>query len=331
MESKRLPVEDHSDSSARSCAEPDRLFESGLHERTASQNIACMEELLAAHPSVCRDNPLTAEELLAIGSKTLEPLFHGPPLGPVPEYLVPHLSVHGCVAEYEEKLGELDRWKARELSRWLNDRAGSVWKIGGKLYELRAERPEGAASERFWLKFIPCSTERETSPPNEDWRHGSAVGPSGFDDANEGVAMAQAKQGDTVRVHYVGTLEDGTVFSSTYEEKEPFEFVIGKEGVLPKFADAVIGLNEGEKRTISIPPEDAYGEHRKEFVFAMQRSQAPASLELEVGKRLHVRLQGGATAVATVQAMSEDTVILDANDPLAGKTLKFEIELMKIL
>ncbi len=143
--------------------------------------------------------------------------------------------------------------------------------------------------------------------------------------------MAQAKHGDRVRVHYHGTLEDGTVFSSTYEEREPFEFTIGKESVLPLFEEAVIGLKEGEIVNISIEPKDAYGEHRQEFVFAMDRKQAPEHLKLEVGKKLQIRSNEGKTAVATIMAVTDDTVILDANDPLAGRTLNFKIELLEIL
>jgi len=142
--------------------------------------------------------------------------------------------------------------------------------------------------------------------------------------------MVQAKQGDMVRVHYRGTLEDGAVFSSTYEEKEPFEFTIGEGSVLPGFEQAVIGMNVGDTRSISIPPEEAYGQHRKEFVFMMNRSQAPAGLNLELGKRLQVRANRGKTTIATITAITEDSVLLDANDPLAGKTLKFEIELIEI-
>jgi peptidylprolyl isomerase len=146
-----------------------------------------------------------------------------------------------------------------------------------------------------------------------------------------GKRMAQAKQGDKVKVHYCGTLEDGMVFSSTYEEKDPFEFIIGKGSVLPKFEKAVIGMNEGERRTISLSPDDAYGQHKKEFVFVMDKAQAPVDLSLELGKRLQISLNQGATAIATITAVTEDSVILDANDPLAGKTLNFEIELIKIL
>ncbi|MCU0574304.1 MAG: FKBP-type peptidyl-prolyl cis-trans isomerase [Syntrophobacteraceae bacterium] len=143
--------------------------------------------------------------------------------------------------------------------------------------------------------------------------------------------MAQAKHGDTVRVHYHGTLEDGTVFSSTYEEQEPFEFTLGKEGVLPLFEEAVIGLNEGETVNISIQPKDGYGEHKQEFVFAMDRKQAPEDLKLEVGKRLQIRSNEGKTAIATITAITDDTVVLDANDPLAGRTLSFKIELLQIV
>ncbi|MCG6916137.1 MAG: peptidylprolyl isomerase [Deltaproteobacteria bacterium] len=143
--------------------------------------------------------------------------------------------------------------------------------------------------------------------------------------------MAQAKSGDRVMVHYNGSLEDGTTFSSTYEEDEPFEFTIGEGNILPSFQNAVIGMKEGEKRTISVPPEDGYGEHKREFVLKMERAQAPPDLELEVGKRLQIRLNDGTTRVVTILAIDEDSVILDANDPLAGKTLQFEIELVQIV
>ena len=143
--------------------------------------------------------------------------------------------------------------------------------------------------------------------------------------------MAQAKSGDRVIVHYSGSLEDGTIFSSTYEEDEPFEFTLGEENVLASFQNAVIGMNEGETKTISVPPEDGYGEHKTEFVLKMEKDQTPPELELEVGKKLQIRLNDGTTRVVTVVAITEDSVILDANDPLAGKTLKFEIELVQII
>ncbi len=143
--------------------------------------------------------------------------------------------------------------------------------------------------------------------------------------------MSEAKKGDKVRVNYRGTLDDGSVFSSTYDEKEPFEFTIGEGSVLPKFEEAVTGMKRGDKKTISLPPEHAYGTHKQEFVFVMDKAQAPESLTLEVGKRIHIRTNTGATAIATIAGITEDSVILDANDPLAGKTLTFEIELIEIV
>lgn len=143
--------------------------------------------------------------------------------------------------------------------------------------------------------------------------------------------MATAKPGDRVRVHYHGTLEDGRVFSSTYSEKEPFEFIVGEPNLLPGFDQALVGMAEGDKKTIVLPPEKAYGKHKPEFVFCMEKSQVPEGLELQLGKRLQVRMNQGSTAVVTVTALTEDTVILDANDPLAGKSITFAIELLKIL
>jgi FKBP-type peptidyl-prolyl cis-trans isomerase 2 len=143
--------------------------------------------------------------------------------------------------------------------------------------------------------------------------------------------MARAKPGDKVKVHYVGRLEGGTTFSSTYQEDEPFEFTIGQENVLKSFADAVVGMSEGETKTISVPPEAGYGQHKKEFVFRTERAQFPADLELKLGKRLQISSGEGKTVIATIEAITDDSVILDANDPLAGKTLEFEIELIRIL
>ena len=142
--------------------------------------------------------------------------------------------------------------------------------------------------------------------------------------------MATAKLGDRVRVHYQGRLEDGRVFSSTYAENEPFEFTIGEPNLLPGFNQALVGMAEGDKKTIVVPEENAYGKHKPEFVFCMEKSQVPEGLEVQLGKRLQVRLNQGSTAIVTVTAITDDTVILDANDTLAGKTITFEIELLKI-
>jgi len=142
--------------------------------------------------------------------------------------------------------------------------------------------------------------------------------------------MAQAKTGDKVKVYFEGSLEDGTVFGSTTDE-EPFEFTIGEKNMLPGFENAVIGMQKGDTKTITLPPEEAYGPYKEEHVYTTDRSGFPPDINLEVGKRLRVRLKDGQIAVVTIKHITDDDVVLDVNDPLAGKTLIFNIELAEIL
>ncbi|MBW1724295.1 MAG: peptidylprolyl isomerase [Deltaproteobacteria bacterium] len=142
--------------------------------------------------------------------------------------------------------------------------------------------------------------------------------------------MTQAKIGDKVKVHFTGTLEDGTIFGSTLEE-EPFEFIIGEKNMLPSFENAVIGMQKGETKTIELSPEEAYGPHKKELVHVMDRSSFPQEINLEIGKRLQVRTQDGKQVVVTIKDFTEDSIVIDENDPLAGKTLNFKIELIEII
>jgi len=142
--------------------------------------------------------------------------------------------------------------------------------------------------------------------------------------------MTQAKNGDKVKIHFTGYLEDGTVFGSTTDE-EPFEFIIGEKNMLPGFENAVVGMQKGDTKTITLPPEEAYGPHKKELVSVMERSGFPQEVHLEVGKRLRVRKQDGKYTVVTIKDFTEDNIVLDENDPLAGKTLTFKIELIEIL
>ena len=142
--------------------------------------------------------------------------------------------------------------------------------------------------------------------------------------------MTKAKTGDGVKVHFEGYLEDGTVFGSTMDE-EPFEFTIGEKNMLPGFENAVVGMQKGDTKTITLPPEEAYGPHKKELVSVMERSGFPQEVQLEVGKRLRVRTQDGKYTVVTIKDFTEDNIVLDENDPLAGKTLTFKIELIEIL
>ncbi len=141
--------------------------------------------------------------------------------------------------------------------------------------------------------------------------------------------MAQAKQGDTVTVHYTGKLDDGTVFDSSVE-REPLEFTLGEGLVIPGFENAVIGMNAGEKKTVDIASEEAYGPYRDELILSVNREQFPEDIQPEVGQSLQVQQPNGQPVVVTVAAVADEEVKLDANHPLAGKDLTFEIELMDI-
>ena len=142
--------------------------------------------------------------------------------------------------------------------------------------------------------------------------------------------MAKAKEGDTVKVYFTGTLEDGTIFGQTHED-EPFEFTIGEKNVLPKFEGAVIGMEEGETKTVLIAPEDAYGVRDEKRVLTADKSDIPDHITPEIGKKVRVRMGTGEPAILTVLEVSADQVIFDANDPLAGHELTFEISLLEIL
>lgn len=142
--------------------------------------------------------------------------------------------------------------------------------------------------------------------------------------------MATAEQGDTVRVEYTGKLQDGTVFDSS-EDTEPLEFTLGDEAVIPGFEEAVDGLEEGESVTTTLEPEMAYGERRDDLVFQVDRSDIRDDIELEVGDELEIHGRDGNTFPALVQELGDDKVTLDANHPLAGRTLVFEIELVEVV
>ena len=142
--------------------------------------------------------------------------------------------------------------------------------------------------------------------------------------------MAKAKIGDKVKVHFTGSLEDGSIFGSTADE-EPFEFTIGEKNMLPGFESAVIGMQKGDTKTITLAPEEAYGPHKKELVHVMDRTSFPEEINLEIGKTLRIRTQDGKYAVVTIKDFTEDNIVIDGNDPLAGETLTFNIELIDIL
>ena len=142
--------------------------------------------------------------------------------------------------------------------------------------------------------------------------------------------MATAKSNDTVKVHYTGSLTDGTVFDSS-ADREPFEFTIGQGMVIPGFENAIIGMNEGDAKTVSIPAEEAYGPYQDELVAVVARSQVPPELEIEIGTILQVRSPEGGINRVMVKEITEENVTLDLNHPLAGQNLTFELKLVQIL
>ena len=141
--------------------------------------------------------------------------------------------------------------------------------------------------------------------------------------------MGKAEQGDTVNVHYTGRLGDGTIFDTSVGN-EPLCFTIGKSEVIPDFEQAVVGMSPGESKTIQVPAEKAYGAHRAEMMLVVERSKFPAGFEPEVGQHLQIRHDDGNMLFVTVAEVSESNVILDANHPLAGKDLTFDMQLVGI-
>ena len=142
--------------------------------------------------------------------------------------------------------------------------------------------------------------------------------------------MAQAENGNTVKVHYTGRFEDGTVFDSS-SNSAPLQFVIGEGRLIPGFEQAVVGMSPGESKSTTIPPEEAYGPHHEQMVQVIDRKQVPPDLKLEVGQQLEVRPSDGQKTMVMVTDVSESTVTLDANHPLAGKDLTFDIQLVEIV
>ena len=142
--------------------------------------------------------------------------------------------------------------------------------------------------------------------------------------------MAEAITSDTVRVHYTGRLEDGTVFDSSLQ-REPLEFTLGEGQVIPGFETGVMGMAPGESKTIEIDAENAYGPYRDDMLLAVDRGQFPENIEPAVGQRLQIRQPDGETMLVTVSEVGDSQVTLDANHPLAGKSLIFDVQLVEIV
>ncbi len=141
--------------------------------------------------------------------------------------------------------------------------------------------------------------------------------------------MSQAKQGDTVKVHYKGILEDGTVFDSSYE-KEPLEFTIGDGRIIPGFENAVLGMNQGESKSIKVGPEEGYGDYQEQGKVEVERANMPEDIQPELGMMLQLNTPEEKVVYVTVTDLDDEKVTLDANHPLAGKDLHFDIGLLEI-
>lgn len=141
--------------------------------------------------------------------------------------------------------------------------------------------------------------------------------------------MFVAKKGDTVKVHYTGCLSDGTVFDSS-KDKEPLSFIIGKKEVISGFDEAVIGMVKGETKTVTIPPDKAYGAPKPALIEILKRSELPQDIQYQVGGQIEITRQDGSLFYVMVADLTEEEVTLDANHPLAGKSLIFEITMEEV-
>jgi peptidylprolyl isomerase len=141
--------------------------------------------------------------------------------------------------------------------------------------------------------------------------------------------MTEAKQGDTVKVHYQGTLTDGTVFDSTHEQ-EPLEFTIGEGKIIPGFEESIVGMEEGQTKDVSVTPDQAYGDYNENGVVNFPRENLPEDINPELGMTLQMTTPEEQTVYVTVTEIEDETITLDANHPLAGKDLHFQIELLEV-
>ncbi len=139
----------------------------------------------------------------------------------------------------------------------------------------------------------------------------------------------KANNGDRVKVHYTGKLEDEKVFDSS-EGRDPLEFVIGEHKVIPGFEEAVVGMAVGESKSVQIACDQAYGAHHDSLVMKVGKSQFPADIDPQEGQQLQLQTKTGQPVAVRVTDVGESEVTLDANHPLAGKDLNFQLELVSI-
>ncbi len=137
------------------------------------------------------------------------------------------------------------------------------------------------------------------------------------------------EKGSKIKLHYKGTLEDGTVFDSS-EGKDPLEFEVGTGQVIPGFDEGVVGMKKGEKKTIKIPADKAYGQYDEKRMGEYPKANVPKDMELKVGAKMFLQSPEGGVALATIKEIKDDVVVLDLNHPLAGKDLIFDVEILEV-
>lgn len=141
--------------------------------------------------------------------------------------------------------------------------------------------------------------------------------------------MSKIKENDTVKVHYTGKLEGGQVFDSSLE-REPLEFTVGEGKLIPGFEKAVIGMEKGESKEVNIPKDNAYGDHREELTQEINKTDLPEDIEPKVGMELMSKTPDGREFRVFVKDVKDNAIVIDANHPLAGKDLVFEIEVVDV-
>jgi peptidylprolyl isomerase len=141
--------------------------------------------------------------------------------------------------------------------------------------------------------------------------------------------MSQAKNGDTVKVHFTGRLENGDVFSRS-EAETPIEVTLGNGELLPGFERGMVGMEVGEKKTVTVPPEQAYGPKQEDLMVEIDKNNLPEHVTPAIGKGFRIRQSDGDDIHVIISDMTETTVTLDGNHPLAGVTLFFDLELVEI-
>ena len=173
-----------------------------------------------------------------------------------------------------------------------------------------------------------CGPYKYTCRAEIDIGYRSGVCMSSFHERKDG-SKIRAAQGDTVKVRYTGRLADGTIFDASPEDR-PLTFILGRKEVIAGFEEVVEGMYQGESKTFTLPPEKAYGPHELQYVEEIERSQLPPGVDLQLGHQLEISMENGDKLLVLITGLTEESVTLDGNHPLAGKELTFDMELLEV-